>query len=159
MGVIAEGKVRKGGVNGPPKARRPEPPKGQWGGETKKESNPPSRIAKVTMPPTPSLEDFIDTDEWCLLRYGVTRFGLLEEYKISLMRIDNQLKGSNKEWSACSAIMDYDYGHSGEWYDADTPFGAMIGCINQIEAIAQYKRDHNCLCKIGYSCHWCRKDG
>lgn len=76
-------------------------------------------------------------DILCLLRYGKTRFGLLEKYNTSIMRIANDGDIDNdinkKEWSACSEIMEFNYGHDGIWAEGKTPFEAMINCIEELK--------------------------
>ena len=78
-------------------------------------------------------------DLLCLIRYGKTRFGLLEHYKISVMRVDlseydSSPRSGCDEWSACSDVMVFDYGHNGVWVTGKTPFEAMMLCIAKINS-------------------------
>lgn len=70
----------------------------------------------------------------CLLKYGRTRFSLMEKYGISLMRV--RMAGETlKTWSACSDVMEFDYTHDGEWTEGDTPFEALSRCIEAVRAM------------------------
>jgi len=70
-------------------------------------------------------------DELCSIE-GYTRFELMEKYNISLMRISKF--GNEKKWSACSAVMEFDYGYDdGYWAEGNTAFEALINCINKID--------------------------
>lgn len=72
-------------------------------------------------------------DEQCLKKYGKTRFELLEHYGITLLRVDVKNVPSGKEWVARSTVLNSPYVDP-FWSDGDTPFEAMIACIDKINA-------------------------
>jgi len=72
-------------------------------------------------------------DLLCLLRYGKTVGSLMEKQGISLLRVSEEVTGSDKEWGACSDIMEFDYGHRGVWGEGDTPYEALVDCMERIK--------------------------
>lgn len=83
-------------------------------------------------PPPPITEVLIMlTDLLCFLRYGKTRFGLMEHYNISILRVaPGYLRG---EWLACSSRVSSNFTHNGVSVTNRTAYGALISCVELIK--------------------------